>query len=127
MKADVSGRGVLRGLDALVQWRERWLLIVALISALIWARDLVESYAGLPAAIKRQAAVVSQLDWRVHGLEARLAHGHAGPHGDLAIGVRPSLTGRSGLAGTRDAVDHRCCRWTGEESAPWTLFVPFDH
>ncbi len=41
MTAEPSGKGAAGALQALKRLREHWLLIVALVSALFWARDLV--------------------------------------------------------------------------------------
>lgn len=72
MTADHSGTGAVGVLTALRRLREHWVLIVALASALFWARDMAAIYGRLPAEMARHAQAVSDLADRIAGLEARL-------------------------------------------------------
>lgn len=70
MTAECMAKGVGGALASFKRLREQWLLIVALVSALFWARDLVMVYARLPEDVARHAVAVDQLERRVAGLEA---------------------------------------------------------
>lgn len=100
MKADASGRGMQGTLDVLKRLREQWMLVIALVSALFWMRDLAEIYARLPGDVRRQDAAVAGLTVRVSGLEDRIGHIEA-------AGSAPAPTSPSTLSGRlRGRADH---------------------
>jgi len=73
--------------------REQWLVVVALASALFWARDWVEVYAGLPARLDRQEVGLQSVSVRTGWLEAVVSAwpGRAGGRSDRLPGVRFGL------------------------------------
>lgn len=100
MTAEPSGRGAAGALSAFRRLREQWILIVALASALFWARDLVEAYVRLPADVARQGEAISVLAARVAGVELRLGvpEGGDAPPEDISPDAHPGpLEGRAGL------------------------------
>jgi hypothetical protein len=99
MTTDPSGKGSPGVLSALRKLREQWVLIVALASALFWARDLMEEYARLPREVSRQGEAVKALSARVAGIETRLGvpEGGPAPRPGIAPDALPGpLEGRAG-------------------------------
>lgn len=99
MKAEHSGRGLAGTLDVLKRLREHWLLAVALVSALFWARDLAAIHLRLPADVSRQAEAVSALTVRITELETRIGAVAVagGPSGSQPPGTLSGmLSGRAG-------------------------------
>lgn len=92
--------------------RERWLLVVALASALFWTRDTLTTWWALPDEVDRHANALGTLTERIRGLEAVIAAGavKAPPECDLAEGLvlldveTLRELARIGLAVDRDGV-----------------------
>lgn len=95
-------------LAALKRLREHWVLVVALASALFWARDLVETHAALPGEVARQLETVESLAVRTAWIETVIAV-WPGFDGGEAASLPGTRFGLAALAPGAKAV----VRWPG--------------
>ena len=88
MTADTWASWLGGMLEALRRLREQWLLVVALLSALLWVYDTLQRHAHLPVEVEANAAAVSRLESRVATLETAGAAA-LDPCEGAALGVGP--------------------------------------
>jgi hypothetical protein len=91
MNRNTIEHGAAGMLATLRKLRDQWLLIAALVSALFWVRDLVETHRRLPEQVAGHAATLATLDRRLGAVEA--VHATCGRGADsrtplLALSVR---------------------------------------